>query len=278
MSATVAPHVRRPLVAGYYYPRDTTSLRHELDRLMAATQGLATIPTQAVIVPHGSYHFSGAITAAAIGRVRIPSCCIVLAPNHTGTGAPWSVMSSGAYATPLGEVPIHEEGVERLRAACPFLEDDLMAHQTEHAIEVQLPFLQSVRSADLSIVPIIINSEEPGEWAAFSEALAGVLTEHDALVIATSDLTHYERREVALAQDQPLLDALERVDSEGLRQIAARSATAMCGLGPVVCALETATRLGATRAQRMAYGTSAEQGGDPSSVTSYASYILGSWT
>lgn len=276
MSLVSLPHatLRRPRVAGYYYPQDAASLRHELDRLFAPTQGCAPVDVHAVILPHGSYHFSGTIAAAAIGRVRIPARCVMVAPNHTGTGAPWSVMRAGAYATPLGEVPIHEEWVERLRAACPFLEEDLVAHQTEHAIEVPLPFLQWSRPADLSIVPIIINSDNPEEWASFSEALADVLTEEDALLVATTDLTHYEPRDVAMTQDQPLLEAMERLDSEGLRQAAAAQATALCGLGPVVCAMETAKHLGATHAQPIAYGTSAEQGGDPSSVTSYASLII----
>ena len=204
----VATRVRRPRVAGYYYPKDADALRAELEMLTIAGSAQSY---RGAIVPHGSYAFSGAMAGAVYRRLRIPARCIVLAPNHTGVGARWSVMARGAYATPLGELPVDEALAEQLCRAFPLLEEDEVAQRAEHAIEVQAPFLQWCGPIELSFVPIVINSEQPDEWERCAEALAGVLERApDVLVLASSDLSHYERDAVAKEQDRMLLDAITK--------------------------------------------------------------------
>ena len=275
MMVTTATRVRRPLVAGYYYPRDAEALRVQLEAFTSGGRRDAESPARGAIVPHGSYAFSGAIAGAAYQQLRIPARCIVLAPNHAGAGARWSVMAHGAYASPLGELPVDEALAERLRSTCPWLEEDERAQRAEHAIEVQVPFLQWCGPMALSFVPIVINSEQPEEWARCADALAEVLEEEDdVFLLASSDLSHYERREVATEQDRLVLGAIERLDVEELTQQVRARAIAMCGLAPVACALSALARLGATRAEVVRYGTSADAGGDPHSVTGYAGVVI----
>ncbi len=269
---TTVVKVRRPTVAGYYYPQDAERLGAQLTALTSGGTPPAgdVSAASAAIVPHGSLAFSGAIAGATFRALRLPARGIVLAPNHTGAGARWSLMAHGAYATPLGELPVDEALAEQLRQACPLLEDDEMAQRAEHAIEMQVPFLQWCGPAICSFVPIVINSEVPNEWEQFAEGLAQVLEHEQVFVLAPSDLSHYEREDVALEQDQAVLHAIEQLDVEQMTQQVAARSMAMCGLGPVACLLMALRHIGAAQATVVRHGTSAEAGGDPSSVTGYA--------
>ena len=270
----VVPVVRRPAVAGYFYPADPALLRGQLDAFMRADVAAAPVP--AVIVPHGSYTHSGALAGAALSRVTIPRRCILVGPSHTGSWMPWSLLMEGAYRTPLGDVPIDTGCAEALRARCPFLEPDAWAQRGEHAIEVVLPFLQWRGPAELAVVPIVTGSDDPDEFARLGAALAQVvrLQEEPVLLIASSDLSHYESRARAFEQDRALLGQVQALDGAGLIRHVQEHPVSMCGYGPVAAVLEAAKTLGAHRAALVGYRTSAEAGGDPDSVIGYASVII----
>ena len=266
--------IRRPAVAGYFYPADPAVLRGQLDAFLRADA--AAVQARAVVVPHGSYAHSGNLVGAALSRVMIPRRCILVGPSHTGSWMPWSVFMSGAYRTPLGDVPIDTRCAEALRARCPFLEPDAWAQRGEHAIEVLLPFLQRRRQAELAVVPIVTGSDDPAEFAQLAAALAQVvrLQEEPVLLVASSDLSHYEPRVRAAEQDRTLLDLIGALDGPGLIRYVQEHPVSMCGYGPVACILEAAKILGANRTTLVGYRTSAEAGGDPGSVTGYASLII----
>ena len=270
----VAPRIRRPVVAGYYYPADPATLRNAVDALMPHERTLS--PAHAVIVPHGSYHRAGAVIGAALGAIAIPRRCIILGASHTGTWMPWSLMSSGWYRTPLGDVPIDEALAEALRVRCPFLEEGAQPHRGEHVIEVLLPFLQRRRPTDLAIVPIIVGSENDAEWTHCAEALAQVvrLTEEPVLLIASTDLSHYETQVRGHDADHRLIDAICALDRTALTRTVREESVRMCGHGATVCVLEAATALGATRGRLAKYATSAAADGDPNSTIGYAGIIL----
>ena len=270
-----APRVRRPAVAGYYYPADPAVLEETLDALLGGTSAVPT-PAQALIVPHGSFRHAGAIAAAALAAVRIPRRCILLGPSHTGSWMPWSIMEDGAYRTPLGEIPIDARGADALRARCPFLEADAWAQPGEHAIEVMLPFLQRLAPPELTIIPIIAGSRDPEEFARLAEALAQVvrLQEEPVLLIASSDLSQHEPRERGAEQDRALLEAICTLDGARLLRCARERSVVMCGDGVTACVLDAARFLGATQATVIRYGTSAERGGDPGSTTGYAGVVI----
>ncbi len=273
MSAA-APVTRRPAVAGYYYPAERTVLRDLVDAL--ARNGLGAIHAAAVLVPHGSFGRSGWIAGQTIARVTIPNRCIVLGPPHASAGTGWHLMAEGAYRTPLGDTPIDAPFAAALRARCPWLSVDASTHQGEHAIEVVVPFLQRLGPPQLRLVPLLVASEDPQEFAQFAHALADLIREQaePTLLIASSDLSQHQSAPRGALHDQMLLNDLERMDTASLTRRVKDDLMVMCGYGAAVCVLEAARALGASKVQRVAYGTSAASGGDPESVTGYAGLIV----
>jgi len=225
-------------------------------------------------VPHGGLHQAGRVIGQTLGRLEIPRRCVILGPNHTGWGAPWSLMADGAYATPLGDVPIDEELAGRLLERCTLLQADDLAHRGEHSIEVLLPFLRQLGPPDLMITPIVIRSEEAEEFDLAADAMATCLRrlEEPVLVIASADLAHYEPREAVQQKDAEVIKAIAALDSR-VAQHRLRQVTS-CSLAPVACVLGAARGLGATEARLVCYGTSADAGGDPQSATGYAGIII----
>jgi AmmeMemoRadiSam system protein B len=188
----------------------------------------------------------------------------------------WSLLLSGAYQTPLGEVPIDERLASALQARCPFLTTDPFAQRGEHAVEVLLPFLQRRGPADLSIVPIIANAGDPSEFAHLANVLADIIRRENepVLLIASSDLSHAEPQDRVAASDRLLMDAIQSLDGARLLRIVHERSVRMCGAAVVACILEATRALGATQARLVRYSTSAEAGGDPASATGYAGFVI----
>ena len=270
----IIPVVRRPAVAGYYYPADALRLKAAVDALTVVRahpgSGLA------VIVPHGSFTQCGRILGSTLSQVAIPRRCIILGPSHTGSWMRWSMMVGGAYRTPLGDVPIDESCAMMLRERCPFLEPDAWTQRGEHAVEVVLPFLQRLGPADLTVVPIIMGAEDPSEETRLAHALEQVvrMQEEAVLLIASSDLSHYAPREHVDACDAALIDAICELDAVRLAEHVERHAVVMCGDGAVRCVLSAAKALGAAHGRLVQYGTSADTGGDPHSAIGYAGIVI----
>ena len=229
-----------------------------------------------VIVPHGSYRHAGAIVGSTLARVAIPRRCVVVGASHTGSWMPWSLMDHGACRTPLGDVPVDEPFAAALRARCPFLSTDDWTQRGEHAIEVLLPFLQRLGPSDLAVVPLVVSADDRQELVQCAEALAQVVRMHEepVLLIASSDLSHYEPHARAAACDRALIGAACRLDSDGFIRHVHDEAVLMCGVGAVACVLDAASALGARRGDLVKYGTSAEAGGDRDSVIGYAGIVI----
>ncbi len=266
--------IRRPSVADYFYPSDRTSLEQAVTTLTPS----AATPTQALaaIVPHGSFRHAGAVLGAVFGRLQIPRRCVLLGPSHTGSWMPWSLMAGGAYRTPLGDVPVDESCAEALMNRCAFLEHDAWSQRGEHALEVVLPFLQRLGPADLTIVPVIIGSDDEQEFAQLAVALAQVIRmqEEPVLLIASSDLSHYVSRSDGSAQDRRLLDAIATLQGAALIERVRAEPTLMCGYGAVATVIDAARHLGATRTDVVAQQSSADGGGDPHSAIGYAGVLI----
>ena len=188
-------------------------------------------------------------------------------------------MTQGAYRTPLGEVPIDESCAVALRTRCSFLAQDDSAQMGEHAIEVLLPFLQRRAPDDLSIVPLITSSEDVEECHRVAVALAQVvrMQEEPVLLIASTDLSHYEPLERAAVQDHSLIEAIRSLETDRLLNLMRDQGIRMCGVGAVICVLEAAKALGAQGGTLAAYGTSADAGGDPHSTIGYAGMVIHSY-
>jgi AmmeMemoRadiSam system protein B len=270
--------VREPAVAGRFYPADPERLRADIDSFLSPSQdspSQKTISAIGCIVPHAGYMYSGPVAGAVFSRLEIPPSCIVLCPNHTGRGHPLAIMKEGEWRTPLGTVPIDSDLAAQLMRYFPALSEDSAAHRSEHAIEVELPFLQ-VRRPDVKFVPVAMGTGQLVILEQVGQAVAEVLreTEKQPLIIASSDMNHYEDDATTRVKDRKAIEKILALDAPGLYETVLNESISMCGYGPVVAMVTAAKRLGAQKAELVQYATSAEVSGDRSVVVGYAGVII----
>jgi len=265
--------LREPAVAGRFYPADPAVLRGDLHSCLSPAQQL--ISATACMVPHAGYIYSGALAGAVFSRIAVPARCIILCPNHTGRGHSLSLMAEGAWRTPLGDVKIDHELAEKLLQAFPGLTDDAEAHRHEHAIEVELPFLQVVRP-EITFVPIAVGTSRLILLEQLGEAIARVIENlgHKILIIASSDMNHYEDDATTRVKDRKAIEKILALDPAGLHETVINESISMCGFGPTVAMLTAAKRLGAKKAELVQYATSGDVSGDRESVVGYAGVIV----
>ncbi|HEY1271769.1 MAG TPA: AmmeMemoRadiSam system protein B [Terriglobales bacterium] len=266
-------NVRQPAVAGRFYPGDPAELRHDVESYLSPPEQ----PVHAIgcIAPHAGYIYSGSVAGEVFARVEIPACCILMCPNHTGVGEPLAIMSRGAWQTPLGAVPIDTELAEALKQSCQLLTEDAAAHRAEHAAEVELPFLQ-MRRPGIRFVPIALGTGRFEVLHRLGEAIAEVVSARAApvLLIASSDMNHYEDDATTRVKDHKAIDRILALDPEGLFHVVIREHVSMCGFGPVISMLSAAKRLGATTAELVRYATSGDVSGDRDMVVGYAGIVV----
>ncbi len=265
--------VREPAVAGYFYPRSPEGLRQEIRNY--TTQAGEKISALACVVPHAGYMYSGHVAGAVYGRLQLPARFVILCPNHTGYGRPLAVMTEGAWQTPLGQAKIDHELAQALCRACSLLEQDDMAHRGEHAIEVQLPFLQAALP-EFSFVPIAVGTARYESLQALGEAMAEVLRQESdpVMLISSSDMNHYEPDDVTRVKDRKAIDKILALDPRGLYDVVTAESISMCGFAPTVAALTAAKLVGATSAEVIKYATSGDVSGDRSAVVGYAGVVI----
>ena len=279
------PATRAPVVSGRFYPGARAELAATVADLLAAAR--ADLPSsapasfRAVIAPHAGYVYSGPTAAAVFARVALPSLVVMLAPNHTGVcrapgGA--SLWEEGAFRTPLGDVPVDAPCAAALRAASPLVGVDHEAHRAEHAIEVLLPFLQVLRP-DVRIVPVVLAWDQWDSARELAEALARVVREakEPILLLASSDLNHYEPATVSVRKDARALEAVTALDGAELLARCRRERISMCGRGPAAVVVAAARALGATRAEVVDYrhsGWVSPSVTDDSQVVGYGGVVI----
>ncbi len=267
---------RRATVAGQFYPGDPEALDRLVRRCLGGAPGQRQA-CRAMIVPHAALMYSGACAGAAFGRVAIPPVVVIVAPNHHGRGqSPAALWSAGEFETPLGPCRIDSTVAHAIGDACSLVWHDPAAHAQEHAIEVELPFLRVLAPAT-RIVPILLSFDRWDWCAQLARAIADVASASadPPLLIASSDMTHYERADVAMARDAQAFPAIEALDGQGLLAICEREKVTMCGRAAVAVVLEAARRLGATRATVVDHRHSGQVTGDDALVVSYASALVG---
>jgi MEMO1 family protein len=266
-------HLRHAAVAGRFYPADRTALLEELSSYLSPSQ--AAVEALGCIAPHAGYIYSGPVAGAVYAHIKVPRRCIVLCPNHTGRGQPLAIMSDGAWELPLGPVYIDSDLANTLKLQFPLLSEDAEAHRAEHAIEVQLPFLQK-RSPQLMFVPIAVGTGNLETLEALGEALAEVLKAQDepVLIVASSDMNHYESDRVTRVKDHKAIERILDLDPPGLYQVVTRDDVTMCGFGPAIAMLTAAKKLGAASASLVKYATSGDVSGDRDMVVGYAGVVV----
>jgi hypothetical protein len=266
--------VRRPAVAGSFYDGEAGQLERDVRSHLAAD--CLSERAFGAIVPHAGYIYSGPVAGAVYSRLAVPRTAVVLCPNHTGRGAPAAVDPSDAWRTPLGDVPVDRRLAKRLMALAPSLEEDAVAHSREHSLEVQLPFLQVCRP-DVSLVPVCLGAADLDLCREVGGALAALVAEEQEppLLLASSDMNHYESRAIGRAKDDRALARVEALDAEGLFATVMRENITMCGFLPATALLFAARQAGVASARVVARRDSGDETGDTTSVVGYAGVILG---
>ncbi len=265
--------VRPPAVAGMFYEARRERLERDV-RSYLEFEGERRSAFGA-IVPHAGYIYSGPVAGAVYARLSLPSAAVILCPNHTGRGAPAALEPSEAWETPLGEVPVNRRLAARLLELISALEEDAAAHRREHSLEVQLPFLQVLRP-DISFVPICLGLPDLLLCREIGNALAALSREEPEppLLLASSDMNHYESRQVGRRKDGLALACIEALNPEGLFATVQSESISMCGYLPATALLFAAKAAGASSAQVIARRDSGDQTGDISSVVGYAGVIV----
>jgi AmmeMemoRadiSam system protein B len=266
--------IRPPAVAGRFYPDDPDRLRETLDSLLI-TKTKNKIRALACLSPHAGYKYSGGVAAEVYQRLEIPSRVILIGPRHFPRGAPVAILSSGWWQTPLGLAPIDARLAGKIARSCPLLREDAIAHDAEHSIEVQLPFLQ--RFAEyFAFVPIVIGPVQFGDLESLGQALAEVIRSEPEpiLLVASSDMNHYESDEITRVKDRKAIDCILALEPRELFDTVRNENISMCGYGAAVAMLTAVRALGATHAELVRYATSGEVNGDLQEVVGYAGVII----
>jgi len=266
-------YVRPPAVAGRFYPEEPDVLRAEVNSFVDGARSRNS--ALGCIVPHAGYMYSGHVAGAVYSEMNLPSRCILMCPNHTGKGEPLAVMSEGEWKTPLGNVRIDSEVANSLKQKFPLLTEDAQAHKTEHAAEVQLPFLQ-IGNPNLTFVPIALGTGQFEILEALGMAIAEVAGQatEPILIIASSDMNHYENDGITRVKDGKAIDQILALNARGLFDVVMKERISMCGFGPSVAMLIAVKRLGAERARLVKYATSGDISGDRDMVVGYAGIII----
>jgi len=265
--------LRHPAVAGRFYPAEPTNLIQDLESYLSPPDNAKS--AIGCIVPHAGYIYSGPVAGAVYANLEVPERCVLLCPNHTGRGRPLAMMSSGAWQTPLGPVQIDSELAGKLKSEFPLISEDSEAHRGEHAIEVQLPFLQRKRT-HFTFVPIALGTSNFDTLERLGEALSEVVnnSREPVLIVASSDMNHYENDAVTRVKDHKAIEPILELDARRLYEIVTQHDVSMCGFGPAIAMIAAAKRLGASSAELIKYATSGDVSGDREMVVGYAGIVV----
>lgn len=267
--------IRRPAVAGRFYPADRKEIERALEVYLGGGGAEAKAPARGCLIPHAGYLYSGAVAGAVYRRLDLPSRIILLGPRHYPVGHPMAIMTEGEWLTPLGAARIDSELAGELMRACPLLREDAAAHRPEHSLEVQLPFLQKL-AIDFAFVPVALGTTNLGALEELGEAVGRVVAGlgEPVLVIASSDMNHYEDDQQTRRKDHMAIEKILRLDPRGLFETVRSEGISMCGFGPAVTMLTAALQLGARQAELVSYATSGDVTGDREAVVGYAGVIV----
>ena len=265
--------IRNPVVAGQFYPASASELKAMIKAMVDEKAKKEEVI--GLISPHAGYIYSGSVAGAVISRTKFKDTFIIIGPNHTGSGKPCSIMTEGTWKTPLGEVKIDSELGKQILATSHHLQEDKTAHLYEHSIEVQLPFLQYFKS-NFELVPIVLAYASGAVYKEIGKELAKSVKELDkkVVIIASSDMTHYEPQESAQRKDTQAIEAILDLNEDELLKRVQELNITMCGYAPAVSLIAAAKELGATGAELVKYQTSGDTTGDYSSVVGYAGIII----
>jgi len=263
---------RKASVAGTFYPSKEEELKKLLQQL-CGEESEEKFSAKAVLVPHAGIVYSGRTACAVYKRIEIPEKVILLGPNHTGFGPDVAIYKGELWETPLGDVPVDKELVEELLGH-PVVEEDESAHLYEHSLEVQLPFLIKYARTSFKITPLVLKFINYDKAEVLGTFLGNTLKNKSALVVISSDMSHYVPADQAEEKDSILISTMERLLTEELYFKRIQYNISMCGFIPAVVGIEAAKVMGAKRGILIDYSHSGEVTGDTNNVVTYAGIIF----
>lgn len=277
--------VRYPAVAGQFYESDPEALRasvkdcflHKLGPGMEPPTKKAASDIYGFVTPHAGYVYSGPVAAHSYyhcSALEGIDLVVILGPNHYGIGSGLALPSSESWQTPLGMLQIDDEARDRLAEDSGIVDIDDMAHLKEHSIEVQLPFLQSIFDHELKILPLAMLLQDTATATEIGHSISNLVRDARALLLASSDLTHYEEHSRASSKDRELIDMITRLDVPGFYSTLQNRNISACGYGAIAAVMTAARDLGATEGRLLKYATSGDVTGDLSSVVGYPSIMF----
>jgi len=273
---------RLPAQAGTFYPDTEGALRTQIQQSFLHPLGPGAIPTTpgtrnqnllGLIVPHAGYRYSGPVAAHSyylLASAGIFESIIILGPNHTGIGSGVSTMTEGEWSTPLGDVPIDTDLAQEIVDSSHLVDVEDEAHRNEHSIEVQLPFLQFIYPRRFKFVPICMMLQDLQTSIEVGEAIAKAAENHRAIVLASSDWTHYEPQEQAQSKDEQAIEEALQMNEKKFQEIIEERSVSACGYGPVTAMIHAAKLRGAKSGNLLSYQTSGDVTGNKSAVVGYA--------
>lgn len=278
--------VRRSAVSGSFYESDPEDLKKQIEWCFRHPIGPKELPRIGesttrkligIISPHAGYMYSGPVAAHGYYRVALngkPDVVIIVGPNHTGYGPGISVMSEGVWETPLGKIRIDDVIAKRIISGCKYAKADHIAHLYEHSVEVQLPFLQYIFGSEFRFVPIVMMVQEVETAECLGNSIAKAVENENALLIASSDLTHYEPHESALKKDSILIKSILNMDVKEIFRTIYMHDISACGPGAIASIVYASKILGAKNITLLRYATSGDVSGDKSHVVGYSSFAI----
>lgn len=273
---------RLPAQAGTFYPDTEGALRTQIQQSFLHPLGPKAMPTipgtrnqnlLGLVVPHAGYKYSGPVAAHSyykLASAGIFESIIILGPNHTGLGSGVSTMTEGEWSTALGDVPIDTDLAQEIVDSSDLVDVEDEAHRSEHSIEVQLPFLQFIYPRRFKFVPICMMLQDLKTSIEVGEAIAKAAEKHGAMVLASSDWTHYEPQGEAQSKDNQAIEAALQMNEKKFQEIIEERSVSACGYGPVTAMIHAAKLRGARRGNLLSYQTSGDVTGDKTSVVGYA--------
>ena len=269
--------IRKPAAIGYFYPEGIDNIKNLIDSFDVVPPK-EKINAFGIISPHAGYVYSGKTAYAGFSSIKIKNNIIIIGPNHTGMGAGYSVMDNGKYDFKDFSVSINAELADAIikDTGSPFISDEL-AHLKEHSVEVQIPLLYSFKK-DFKIVPIMVSFIRYNDVLNASKAIFNALRKlnllDDVLIVASSDMTHYEPAESARLKDDIAIKEILDLNPSGLYEKVGENNITMCGFIPASIMLNVAKMAGRTKSKLIGYTNSGEASGDYSSVVGYSSIVI----
>lgn len=269
--------IRKPVVAGQFYPGTKDELERMIDHCMQHKYGPGSQTQKdekifGIICPHAGYVYSGPTACHSYKAIssKNPELVIILGPNHFGVGKDVATMIDSKWETPLGLVEVDSEAANKITNISKHIEIDEFSHSRDHSLEVQIPMLQSMLNNEFKILPIILLDQSLEIAKDVGNAVAQIAKSRNAMIVASSDFTHYEENSFAHSQDKALIEPILEMNVEKFYSVLMEKRITACGYGAMASTLIACKKLGATRGELLSYTTSGDIQGDTSSVVGYS--------